>query len=331
MRLSHQAPSASSNSPRAPVKPRRSGGLKSLCAEGEGGEARTERARAEQESAPPTRWGAWGASVRRLALSAPLVHALSSSQLSAAPPQRFASLSPLERLTQLYGAQPRFTAQGEPLITLGLTWAQARLTLSSAGPLTLYVGADPKTPIKLEGRSFTLDVERLEVSQAAEVERWELLGERPLSQVTELSAIEEAWRARGVEQLVRFTSGAQLPGVSTPPATHSINPTDARAVALAHRASPQQPLADELSPLPTLTTLKRPAQGLMLVKVFEGHKRREQPPTLTLRARDLIWIEPPQGELIKLTRLEGRREVSTHYAGELYVVSTGEGSRDGAS
>jgi len=236
-----------------------------------------------------------------------------------------------ERLVKLYGADPRFTTQGEPIVSVGVASGIHELSLSSPSGFKLYLDGDPDHEVVVSGvRRWVMRLKRRGAPR--QTERWELLDERPVSQVSELNQLEQEWRARGVESVVRFQSGLYVPGDDT----KGRAPLEARALMLAHQPSPTLDLSSHLKgrALPTLETLVSPSRGVIIAEGYEDKRakrsRRSRAkrsrPLSTLTARDVLWVESNRAQPITLTYLdEDGDERSARYHGELYIAVDPQG------
>jgi len=253
------------------------------------------------------------------ALSGALVGLGLCAQLSYAAPPRDAQTHE-QRLMRLYGHDPSFTAEGEPIISVGIIEGLQSVKFYSKRGFKLYPAAEPDSAVELKSVSLW-ELSLREARAEAQVERWELLDERPVSRASELNELEELWRSRGVKSIVRFQSGLYLPGgpEESPPAL------EARSIMLAHRPHPELDLDAQLKGrrLSTLETLVKPARGLLSARGYEAKSPRSKlkEPVASLTAPDLFWIESRDGRPITVTYENAAgKEQSARYHNELYVI-----------
>lgn len=243
-------------------------------------------------------------------------------QSSAAPPRDAQTHE--ERLMKLYGHDPHFTRNGEPIIHIGIASEIQQLSIYSPTGFKLYLDGDPDHELFISGlKRWDIRLKR----RIAEVrtESWEILDERPVAKIAELSHLEEQWRTRGVDNVVRFQSGIYLPG----DAQAKRDPFEARSIMLAHRSNDGLDLSPYLKSrtLPILETLVRPSRGILVAQGYEDQRTKKtrkiskNAPLSTLSAHDLLWFESQKNQPITLEYLDASGvEQKAHYHSELYVI-----------
>lgn len=260
------------------------------------------------------------------ALGASLLFCSLSVDLFARPPRDAQSHE--ERLTKLYGHDPRFTTGGEPIVSLGLASGLKALSVSSLSGFKVYLDGDPDNEVTVAGLK-RWEVRLKQQSAPLRAERWEILDERPVTRASELSQLEEQWRGRGVRSVVRFQRGLYVPKS----ATTGSEAFEGRVIMLAYRPSDELDLSAHLKgrTLESLETLVSPARGLIIADGYEEQrlkKRRAkaQRPMSTLTSRDVLWFESNGDQPVTLTYLgEDGEERSASYHKELYVAVDRQG------
>lgn len=244
----------------------------------------------------------------------------------AAPPTARAQAPALEmsrkdRLAVLYSNQVIFDRRGEPLVSVRVTEGQSKVTFRGTGGLTMLPSADDGARVVApKGTSWQVSVEEATKGQA----RFWVVAERlPAGEITAAAESRKRWQAAGHEVAV-FEGGALIgiSGRTLDTRTLSIaidpRPTEAEAAAHAEELEAKQAILGAVVAEP----LKRPGGWIVA---------REERSGVEVRARDLLWISPAEGQSVEVDGVEFGRGTAHHgradrrYGGDIYLAVGNDG------
>jgi SpoIID/LytB domain protein len=230
-------------------------------------------------------------------------------------------MSRKDRLAVLYSNQVIFDRSGEPLVSVRVTEGQAQVRFRSGGPLTMLPAADDGARVRAPaGTGWTVTVED---ARRGREQFWVVVERLPAGELAAAAASRKRWQDEGHKVAV-FEGGALIGIAGRTLDTRSLSivvdpkPTRAEAEAAAEALEAKVSILGEV----VAESVERPGGWIVA---------REDKSGVEVRARDLLWLSPAEGQTIDVADVEFGRgtarpgKADRRYAGDLYLALGNDG------